>query len=600
MSDDIKIQYESIQNQDSDYVCKDGNGDINGMEYIKGLSQVNLFIGANNSGKSRFLRNLFFTDSRAPQTFKWKIIGEDNKVNNILKILELQPHPHDLYYGIKSENNPRLLQIYEECLSNVTKGHETIFYFPILRGFQHFEAHHLLNPTKNFRTWTEQGIFPDSLKEIGQWRYNNFFERSDIYSNYINEIYKGQIASIITTYSGQGMYNEIKEKLLGHKEERGEIKEFEQFLGNKFFEQQTIALIPRQDEGVLYVKIGETDERKIFDLGDGVQSLIILFYKMFFTENCVFLIEEPENTLHPGMQRKMIEVMYSKEIQEKNHQFFISTHSNHMMDLTLDFKNISIYKFSLLDDNRKFVEQVNSGDENVLLELGVNKSSVFIANATIWVEGVTDRMYLKKIIELCLENDERYKNLNLREDIDYAFVEYGGSNVIHFEFSDNSDNEDNKIIVNRIASKAILVADSDWEENGPEYGLKKERIAKFRETLGDERFIKIKGEIENILGPESILDGIKNFPRLSSSIDTNTNITNVEITNTAIGKLIDKKYFDGRKQFRDRTGESIKSGNKIKFAEGVVENLTYEKIPDRTKNIARKIIEFIKEQRLDS
>ena len=32
--------------------------------------------------------------------------------------------------------------------------------------------------------------------------------------------------------------------------------------------------------------------------------------------------------------------------------------------------------------------------------LGVRNSSVFLANSTIWIEGITDRLYLKKYMEV--------------------------------------------------------------------------------------------------------------------------------------------------------------------------------------------------------
>ena len=40
------------------------------------------------------------------------------------------------------------------------------------------------------------------------------------------------------------------------------------------------------------------------------------------------------------------------------------------------------------------VKLATSPDANILRELGVRNSSVFLTNATIWVEGITDRMYM--------------------------------------------------------------------------------------------------------------------------------------------------------------------------------------------------------------
>lgn len=67
------------------------------------------------------------------------------------------------------------------------------------------------------------------------------------------------------------------------------------------------------------MKIGN-DERPIYDWGDGTQQLIIILFSFFIhkdEENKVFLIEEPEMYLHPGILRKFIEVINSEIF--KNH-----------------------------------------------------------------------------------------------------------------------------------------------------------------------------------------------------------------------------------------------------------------------------------------
>ncbi len=38
-------------------------------------------------------------------------------------------------------------------------------------------------------------------------------------------------------------------------------------------------------------------------------------------------------------------------------------------------------------------------DRDLLASLGVKPSSVYLANCTIWVEGITDRLYITKYME---------------------------------------------------------------------------------------------------------------------------------------------------------------------------------------------------------
>lgn len=52
--------------------------------------------------------------------------------------------------------------------------------------------------------------------------------------------------------------------------------------------------------------------------------------------NSFIFIDEPELNLHPGMQRLFFEqITLNKDITDKNLTFFITTHSNHLLDLTL-------------------------------------------------------------------------------------------------------------------------------------------------------------------------------------------------------------------------------------------------------------------------
>jgi len=66
------------------------------------------------------------------------------------------------------------------------------------------------------------------------------------------------------------------------------------------------------------------------------------------------------------MQRKLIEV-YSKPEFEKV-QYFITTHSNHLLDITLDFdKNISTYSFEKESDKKYIID--NRTDNKDILDM---------------------------------------------------------------------------------------------------------------------------------------------------------------------------------------------------------------------------------------
>ena len=70
---------------------------------------------------------------------------------------------------------------------------------------------------------------------------------------------------------------------------------------------------------------------------------------------------------------------------------------------------------------KKFIiKNVNSGNNELLRQLGVNNTSVFLANSSIWVEGISDRNYIKAfLIAYCNQNLDKYKSIlqTIRETI---------------------------------------------------------------------------------------------------------------------------------------------------------------------------------------
>jgi len=265
------------------------------------------------------------------------------------------------------------------------------------------------------------------------------------------------------------------------------------------FEGQEVTLIPSEEQKIVVVKIGNELERPIHELGDGIQSAIILTFLPFVSlENCIFFIEEPELFLHPSMQRKILEFYHSLG----RHLFFMTTHSNHLLDITIDIPEISIYSFrksiTSSDDDQTpqfVVENVDNNQSSSLELLGVRNSSVLLVNATIWVEGITDRWYLREMLQMYMKTLPNPKP-KLEEDIHYAFVEYGGGNITNFSFFEEQDNE--KLInIKNLCAKAILVIDHDGES-------KKNRKQQLKDKLGTDLIILPCREIENSLPPEVI------------------------------------------------------------------------------------------------
>jgi hypothetical protein len=161
-------------------------------------------------------------------------------------------------------------------------------------------------------------------------------------------------------------------------------------------------------------------------------------------------------------------------------------------------------------------------DRKTLLELGVRPSATYLANATIWVEGVSDCAYLRAYMEAFIhylktrgndwgKNDINGKSLaqrlkEYREDRHYAFVEYSGANLTHCSFEDADCDEGqgqatSGIVTNvsYLCSQAMVIADGDITDS-----IKGDRWNRFVYQL-DDRFITLPcKEIENLI-PDGLM-----------------------------------------------------------------------------------------------
>lgn len=250
------------------------------------------------------------------------------------------------------------------------------------------------------------------------------------------------------------------------------------------------------------------------------------------------------------MQRKLLEV-FSREPHLNRHQYFMTTHSNHMLDMAADYAKCSTY---LVRKNPTQtppfrVHNVSARDRGTLEALGARASSVFLTNATIWVEGVTDRRYLREYLRKYLATV--YPTLLLSEDTHYSFMEAGGANVVHFDFSkhettdDDAGAEKTPIQVASICSNSFLVLDGDNNN-------KKQRLEPLKEALGECLYVTRGKEIENLLP----LDVLKAYVAKQDPTLDRDKITDVyQNLREPLGKWLDQQL--GSSRFED--GQTIKN-----------------------------------------
>ncbi len=584
------------------------------------LAGINFFVGTNNSGKSRLLRALALGKGfpigipnspglhdleRIQHEIRRKLaLDIDNRqttqaeLRSLAYILpspldktsELAQRPsgsrstvidkwregyYDRSHNIRRHGNQALSAI-ESTIT--TDSRPLRIYIPALRSLRSFISAKESRGAHSERE--ESALFHSCFNSYCNELENSWKPIPGTYDN-----------GRVSLFTGEDLFSLITEYKLGDLKHRKMLTTFEEFLGRQFFDGQEVALIPKLRSGLLDIKIGSQPNRPIDHLGDGIQQLIILTIPLFlFTSNYVVVcVEEPEIFLHPGQQRSLLEAWHND--RPAGMQIFATTHSQQFLDMTIDSEKASVYRFSrngILstteegEENPVFrVSRWSPDDRSLLKEMGITSSSVLLVNATIWVEGITDRLYLRKYIDLIQNSDPA--SMRIREDVHYSFVEYGGAAIVHWSFLHELA-KDHTINVSKLCGDAFLICDRSKKERQSD----RERHQLLMDTMHDRYYRLEVLEIENLLSPRVLEATLK-----QSGID-------VKISNhkgyklRRIGEFVQTQSSGtSNTSLFDKNGVII---DKARFCRIALENISsVEDLTDEAKTLAHKIIEFVRQ-----
>jgi hypothetical protein len=608
---------------------------------IAGLARLNVFIGPNNCGKSRLLRALFLdplefstaVQNEGPWRERWMalfkrlatLVAPDaaslaDELAQLKKVYEPKWRSES---GGKYPKNPieivadgQLARRFvaghgppgwiqsaipePDCslfwrdissLLNDSHGHQAQkfepqilhrVYIPAFRSLHHLEETEMVQPTTPaLRRMVFRAYFSGGTSRV----------KEQISAEKLDETK----TSVLT---GGEMYEIVRKRLLGGYEERQRIRDFEDFLSTWFFNGKRVTLIPRVDSNVLYVKIGDDEERGIQWLGDGIQQIIIMTLPLFLFkgQHLMLFIEEPELYLHPGFQRVFIEMCLHPK--DDRHQVFVATHSHQFVDITIDRNLCSVYRVtkpvpdSASADPKPFrIEASSTHDFELLRLLGVRNSSVLLSNCTIWVEGITDRLYVRRYLQVFQEQViEKTKGgpsplPRFLEDLHFSFVEYGGNNVVHWSFLD----PENGIDAQRVCGTLLLIADRDDPKR------KAKRHSKLAKSLGDKFYLLKCREVENLLTPDVLVSVVNSYEGNDVAIVPKGNSTYV---NRQMGKFVETKMLGG--SCHRKGGYAADSGtlkDKVDFCERACERIRApEHLSGEAWEISEKLYRFIAHQ----
>ncbi|MAD44046.1 MAG: hypothetical protein CMH98_03495 [Oceanospirillaceae bacterium] len=592
------------------------NTSLENEEHIE-LKKINFFIGSNNSGKSRFIRTIALLN-KDNTTFSGSVLNRNGNLllDKVEKAIEEEKTPLNpdvnkksdslignlsdtfgtgeyqklTFNSLKSEFTGILVSrkneyktFYDICsnatLNTSSEMSNLKYYKKINNRIINFLVS--LDCNEDFTSIPSIGIdllFPKKCyipMLRGLRPLDESEEKNDLFKKRTIKDYRSLAGEDIDIITGNDLYDVFSQWLLGEPEDRERFVKYQELLGNLFFDGQTVTIIPEYRKDTVAIKIGDEKQRPIYDLGDGLQQIIIITAASYMMHKKSFVfIEEPEISLHPGILRTLIDFL----INYTENQYFITTHSNHILDLSLEYDDILIYKvFKDLKDgvsNIGIKKVEENYDKDLLIELGVKPSSVYMSNCTIWVEGITDRLYLHHFLNKHIEQKGLKKYV---ENHHYSFVEYQGGVLGHWDFSepDADSSEDSGMSALKSCSDAFLIADGDIKSKG-------DRAYNLSQQLGD-RFYMIPGkEFENMLPCEAIVKAAKEIFSAATREKYNVSIekldelklSDYETSDDGVGHHLDKVLElggkgDNKRVFSAKSG-TIKSGDKVNFCRKVI------------------------------
>lgn len=312
------------------------------------------------------------------------------------------------------------------------------------------------------------------------------------------------------------------------------------------------------DHWEIYFESEEDGRVPLSKMGSGIKTVLLVLILLYIIPTIegkkkgeyVFGLEELENNLHPSLQRRLYYYLYDFAISN-NCIFFLTTHSNIVIDLYNSLENTQVLHINKLEKRTTIKSTSKVQDLKTILEdLDVRASDILQSNGIIWVEGPSDRIYLKAFLNL-LRSD-------LVEGYHYSIMFYGGRLISNLSF-------DYDIIINdlipllKLNRNAFVIMDRDGTNINTKLNDTKIRIQK---EIGPNNTWITKGrEIENYLSDSSIEKWLKEVYSIDCVFKNKLN-TKFEENIVKINKAQKIKY----------------QLNKNKYANEIVQYLDFESI----------------------
>lgn len=172
-------------------------------------------------------------------------------------------------------------------------------------------------------------------------------------------------------------------------------------------QQITVRPVDKENVRILVWSVDPNTEREdlavpLTDCGTGIGQVLAMLYVVTNSDSPrTIIIDEPQSFLHPGAIRKLFDIFK----RYPQHQFIISTHSPAAVTAANPKTLILLRREG--NETKSEVLNVNETGELrfFLSEIGARLSDVFGADNILWVEGRTEEVCFRLIVEQVLKQE---------------------------------------------------------------------------------------------------------------------------------------------------------------------------------------------------
>lgn len=213
-------------------------------------------------------------------------------------------------------------------------------------------------------------------------------------AGYSEQLNLDRANSVLRTYDN--LYSKVDRLLTGSDSQRQEfLAQCKEILGID------ISSFPSADGKMIGQQINTFRNIPMPRMGDGIPNVLGLLADLALAENAIFLMEEPENDLHPKALRKLLKLVIRSS---SANQFIISTHSNVVLrELGADAQTNVFHTIADFDatPTRTTIEEVERDPQsrlNVLRELGYDAADLYMNTAWLILEESSAERIIREFL----------------------------------------------------------------------------------------------------------------------------------------------------------------------------------------------------------